>query len=284
MVNIKRYGYISAKARTLKSSLLDRKFFYSLASSRSVGDLVVSLKNTWYGSFISKADTADFYKGLEKSFNRIFDLFYKPLNKREKELLYLFFQKRKGLIEEKVRFITDRDYTLKVKQVELDFLNRMKKLIKKLPATDRTGMNRVLGSFYDLENILTCVRLRVIYGLQPEEVFPFIMPYGYRLKPEVLIKLVSAGSLSQISAVLKDSLGFGFSDFVSLRKAVYRYHIEQVNTVWYGYPFRLSVPFGFLRLKEIEITNLKAVFEGVRLGVPEEEIRKMLVGVDDAVS
>jgi len=58
---------------------------------------------------------------------------------------------------------------------------------------------------------------------------------------------------------------------------MYRYHLNQISRVWYGYPFRFSVPFGFLRLKEIEIMNIRAVLEGVYYRLSPEEISKMVV-------
>ncbi len=141
-----------------------------------------------------------------------------------------------------------------------------------------------MGSYLDLINLITVLKMRIIYNLPVEEIMPFVLPSGYRLKTEDFIELCSLRSISQFSDYISNILGIKFDDFTSFRKKIYGYHIKQINRVWIGYPFKFSVPFGIARLKEIEVMNIKTVYEGVRYKAGQNEIKRMLVGIGDDFS
>ena len=153
-----------------------------------------------------------------------------------------------------------------------------------LPFSDRKDIKGIVGSYFDLINLITVLKMRVVYHLPVEDIMPFIIPSGYRLKMEDFIEMSSFRSISQYSDYLSDRLGIKFEDFTSFRKKIYSYHIKQINRVWIGYPFKFSVPFGIARLKEIELMNIKAVYEGIRYRVSQKEIERMLVGIGDDFS
>ncbi|WP_457644549.1 V-type ATPase subunit [Persephonella sp.] len=278
IAKLHRSVYISSKSRTLKSKILRPEFFEQLLSSKTVGDIKSFLQGTDYGSFIGGFEDSDIYEGLEDYFYDLFRKVTTGLGKREKEVLYLFFIKRRDIIKLKGEIRKGKDYELRLRKIDLSYIKQLKESVGKLPVSERREARFIIGSFYDLQNLITAVKLRIIYRSQPEDVYPFILPFSYKTGYRLISQILSSSSLSDVSRILKGIIG-EFSDFVSFRKAVYRYHIDQINKVWYGYPFKFSIPFALLRLKEIEIKNIKAVYEGKKFRMPDEEIKKMLVGV-----
>ena len=76
---------------------------------------------------------------------------------------------------------------------------------------------------------------------------------------------------------MKPIFGEVFDDYETFRQKLYAYHRKQLLSVWSGYPFSLAIPFSLLRLIEIEISDLRAITEGITFGLESEEIRTMMV-------
>ncbi len=279
MIKLYRSVYISSKSRSIKSTILSSDFFKNLLDSRTVGDIFSYLQRTDYGIYIKDFEEVSVYKGLEDYFRDLLRKLISGYGRKERELIQLFFIKRKSITKLKGEIRKGKDYEFRLRKIDLMFLKEIKESINRLSYSEKREARFIIGSFYDLQNLVTAVKLRIIYKSDPEDVYPFILPFSYKISYRKISEILSLSSISDISDFLKDIIGEEFSDFVSFRKAVYSYHINQINRVWYGYPFKFSVPFSLLRLKEIEINNIKAVYEGKKFRIPDEEIKKMLVGV-----
>jgi len=276
-----RFSYINAKSRAIRSKVLRRETFLEMAGSKTVGDLLDILKKTDYREFI---DEKDLYTSLDRYFFKFLTEISKGLNKKEKNFMNIFFVKRKKLAEKKFSLKKEQDYEILYRKVDIRFVRRLKKAVNDLPVSDRNDIKAIVGSYFDLTNVVTVLKMRIIYSLPVEEILPFVIPSGYRLQINDFSELCSFRSISQFSEYLSHKLDIRFDDFTSFRKEIYGYHIRQINRVWIGYPFKFSIPFGVARLKEIELMNIKTIYEGVRYGVGQKEIERMLVGVGDAFS
>ena len=276
-----RFSYINAKSRALRSAMLSRDIFQEMAGSRTVGDLTDFLKKTDYRKFI---DEKNLYHSLDRYFSSFLSEISSKLNKKEKNFFYIFFIERKKIIEKKLSLKKEHNYQFLYRKKDLQFVKNLKDAMNNLPFSDRKDIKGIVGSYFDLINLITVLKMRIIYNLPVEDIMPFVIPSGYRLKMKDFIELSSFRSISQFSDYLSNKLGIKFEDFTSFRKKIYGYHIKQINRVWIGYPFKFSVPFGTARLKEIELMNIKTVYEGVRYRIGQKEIERMLVGVGDDLS
>ncbi|MBK3332660.1 V-type ATPase subunit [Persephonella atlantica] len=277
MINPVRFSSLNAKVRTKKSFLIRKEDINRLIRSGSPGDVYFYLKSSDYGSYIKEYSLKGVFSGLDRYFYHLIDELSKSLSRPEKDFIILFFIEREKLEEKKIKYKTEQNYYYFVRKIDLNYINKIRKALKKLSISDRADVKSIAGSYYDLYNLFTAVRLRIIYRLPPEDIIPLIVPFGYRFSLKDFFYISKTSSLSEISHYLSSKIDIKFDDFVSLRKGMYRYHLNQISRVWYGYPFRFSVPFGFLRLKEIEIMNIRAVLEGVYYRLSPEEISKMVV-------
>ena len=277
MISFVRFSSLNAKVRTKKSFLIRKEDINRLIHSSSTGDIYFYLKSSDYSSYIREYSLKGVLSGLDRYFYHLIDKLSKSLSRPEKDFINLFFIEREKLEEKKIRYKTEQNYYYFVRKIDLNYINKIRKALKKLSIFDRADVKSIAGSYYDLYNLFTTVRLRIIYRLPPEDIIPLIVPFGYRLSLKDFFYISKTRSLSEISQYVSSKIGVKFNDFVSLRKEIYNYHLSQINRVWYGYPFRFSVPFGFLRLKEIEIMNIRAVLEGVYYRLSPEEISKMVV-------
>ena len=276
-MRVLRFEYINSKSRTLKSGILNPAVFEKLIRSKTKGDIAEILSSTDYGDFLK--GEKDVYTALNRYFEEFARKISGFLNKNEKQFFEVFFFERKRLQKKKLLFKDRQNFEFFVRKIDIEYIKKLKRSLKKLPFSDIRDIKAIAGSYFDIYNATTVLRLKLLYNLPVEEILPFILPYGYKLKTQDFVRLSALKNISEFSGYLRDRIGVEFSDYTSFRKQMYRYHIHQINRIWYGYPFKFSIPVGITRMKEIEIMNLKTILEGVSYGIGEKEIKRMVVGV-----
>ncbi len=95
-------------------------------------------------------------------------------------------------------------------------------------------------------NLYTIFRLRVFYNAQTHEILPFLFPYGLRFKLKDMSMLLPLSSLNEFNSVLEPIYKIGFDDLSSFRRVLYNDHYRVLNSVWKGFPFKISIIFLFL--------------------------------------
>jgi len=267
----------NARCRAIKSTLLQKEFFAKGLHASTVGDLHQMLKeNLYYAPFLSGSEPDHLVNAIREAFSHLYRRSVRRLKKRERKVFDLFFLKRRTLVDEKALLATDREN--RFREVDLEYIEEIKSAIASLERRDRTELKEIVGSYFDRMNLYTVVRLRILYRMDPEEILPFLIPYSLRLTPALLGKASNLSTLSELSRLLEGILGSTFDTYHEFRRAVGREHLRRLHRAWYGYPFKISILFSLLRLKEIEAENLNVLIEGIRYRLPPEEIGHMLSG------
>ncbi len=274
-----RFGAINARCRALKSTLLGREFYERALLSETVGDLHQMLRESAYAPFVQEAGKEEIESGIDRAFLKLYNRSTAMLRAKERAIFDLFFVERKMLPGKKVLLIGEGVDNRAYKMADIAYIETIKEALGRLGRGEREDLKEIIGSYFDLLNLYTLVRLRVLYRMEPEEILPFLVPYGLGFDMKTLGAAAGLSTLTEISALLHDRLGEAFGSYHAFRQVVNRYHITLLRKVWYGYPFKISVIFSLLRLKEIETENLKALVEGVHYRLPAEEIETMLVGL-----
>lgn len=274
-----RFSYVNAMCRSIKSTLLDPSVFEKLTTSTTIGDIIIVIKDTPYGRFVRSVLQESIEKGLDAYFTYLYQKVTEKLSEDEQTVFSLFFIERKKLKEKKRQIQNEKNAKELFRKLDREYIKKLKQAILNLDRVDRKDLKTIAGSYFDLINILTVARLKFIYGFKTEEILSFILPFGNVLSKEKIEKLFKVDKLSEFSTILPEIFKKPVTDFTDMRGQLYHYHLTILKKAWLGYPFKLSVPFTLLRLKEIEIKNIKACIEGIRLGLPEQEIKRMLVGV-----
>jgi V/A-type H+-transporting ATPase subunit C len=181
----------------------------------------------------------------------------KPLNRNEKELFRLFFSNDK----------IDKTTAVLIKSV-----------INKISSKEKKEFKKIIGGYFDLINVFTVLKYKIIYSLKIEDFFSYLLPYG-NLDKNFLQKLSLCENLYEFTETLRIVIKLPSKDYgyTSLKKELFSNYYASLNGVWFGYPFKLSVPFVFLVLKKREISNIKAVFTGFSYNVSKKEIQEMVV-------
>lgn len=272
------YAYLSARCHVLRSQLIDSEKLGELAASRNIGEFVSALSETPYAPFITDTSTEGVHKGLSAAFEYQRNRLTRELKKKHLEIFKLFFHTKYELLDEKTANSSVEGAEDIFRIIDRDYILSLEKTMKGLLPSEQRQLKKIVGSYFDLLNLYNLVKFRLLYQLSVEETLSNMLPYAEKFTMTALTELCSAKSLQELSVRIKPVLGEGFDDYETFRQVLYRYHRKQLLSIWSGYPFSLSLPFSLLRLIEIEISDLKAITEGVAFGLDSKEITSMMVG------
>ena len=140
----------------------------------------------------------------------------------------------------------------------------------------REAMRRVLGMEIDLCNILWIYRLKRYYLMMGDTVYSYLMPAGYKLNFKETALLVNSSSIPVFMEMLTQGpYGEIFEDTNDLTEqrisqaVKARFKTESHNS-------GIAMICGFLYEKHLEIRNIRAIIDGIKLGISPGEILKRL--------
>ncbi|MEA3456298.1 MAG: V-type ATPase subunit [Campylobacterota bacterium] len=272
------YGSLSARCHVIRSRLIASELVEQLSASRSIGELASTLSTTHYGSFIEDIS----FEGVQQALSEAFDYQYHHithrLKKRHQEIFKLFFSTKQKLIDKKAAKATHTNPEDIFHEIDKNYNLLLKKSMLQTTSSERRQLKKIVGSYFDLLNLYTLVKLRLLYSLSTEETLTYMLPFAEKFKLEELAGLCAAKNLQELSSTIEPTLNEKFHNYETFRKALYRYHRKYLLSAWCGYPFSIAIPFSLLRLMEIEVSNLRAITEGVAFGLEKKEIMMMTVG------
>lgn len=272
------YGSLSARCHVIRSRLITPQILEQLAQSRGVGELVSTLSTTQYGSFITEVSTEGVQRGLSDAFAYQRKKILHGLQKRHREIFKLFFITKYGLLDEKISKKKTINPEETFHQIDKNYSRLLKKSMLQIPSSEGRQLKKIVGSYFDLLNLYTLVKFRLLHRLSVEETLVYMLPFAENFKLAELAKLCRIENLQQLSSAINPIVREGFDSYETFRKALYRYHRKYLLSVWSGYPFSIAIPFSLLRLIEIEIADLRAITEGVSFGLEKREIMTMTAG------
>jgi len=272
------YGSLSARCHVIRSRLITPQILEQLTRSRGIGELASILSTTQYGSFITEVSTEGVQRGLSDAFAYQRKKILRGLQERHREIFKLFFITKYGLLDEKISEKKTINPEEIFHQIDKNYSRLLKKSILQIPSSERHQLKKIVGSYFDLLNLYTLVKFRLLHRLSVEETLTYMLPFSENFKLGELAKLCRIENLQQLSSVIKPIVSEGFDSYETFRKALYHYHRKTLLSVWSGYPFSIAIPFSLLRLIEIEISDLMAITEGIAFGLEKREIMVMTVG------
>ena len=274
-----RYSHINARCRTLRAHFLDARIFDTLCASKSLSELYGYLGSTVYVTFLSEPSPQQLSAGLDRYFETLYRKLTRSLSQSENHLFSLFFSARKELVLQKQQVRAEGNAAYRYKEIDLAFVDAVSGALKGMKREERRDLHEIMGSYFDMLNLFSIVRLKTIYRLDIDEVIPFLIPYGLHFNLPKLAELARLSSIEEISHKTEPVFGASYRDVAEFRQVLCAYHGRSLERAWLGFPFKSSIVFALLRQQEIEIKNLKAVIEGVTFQMPPTEISRMVVGV-----
>ena len=171
---------------------------------------------------------------------------------------------------------TDRDFINKP-MTGLQ-VNEALRRIGKLDKSSGKSLKRMYGKETDIRNIILIYRLKKFYKIEGNAIFPYLIPFSYKLNTEEISRLSHTKDLDSFVKLVSDGAYSGsfnkLSDFTRgeqiLSKAIrlqYKKESRKEN---------LSVVCEYLYVKKCEEKNLHAIEVGIKNGLAPDKIFERL--------
>lgn len=157
---------------------------------------------------------------------------------------------------------------------------------KFLTAQEQKSIASCFGQKMDLLNLLWIYRSKKYFRMSPADIYAMLIPVEYRLTREELTKMTESASLEEMLAAVQGTYYARFENIEALQsmniEAVYdhlMYHIHAKTSR--QEPYSVAILNSYLFFKELEVHRIITVIEGIRYGLGQPEITR-LVGCGEA--
>ncbi len=139
---------------------------------------------------------------------------------------------------------------------------------------DRREMTDIYGRKFDMLNLNWIYRSKKYYRMEPNQIYPLLIPVRYKLSREEVRRMVEAESPEEIQTLMDQSYYSRFREQMnadSLEEAyvyILRDILEQVSR---RHPHSVALMYSYLYHKEHEVNRLTTAVECVRYGIGPEE-------------
>lgn len=160
--------------------------------------------------------------------------------------------------------------------------------IERLKGEDKETVRKIIGTEFDLVNLMTLLRCKA-EGIAEGEMRKYFLPYVYAfdfdadaVKDSMSAENASTAIPLMPSSAYKEVLTGALSSYeaegslIPFEDALWRYFFMTIRNTLRGYPINISTLIGFLYLKEIEIRNLCTIAVCKENEIPADEIFKFI--------
>lgn len=153
---------------------------------------------------------------------------------------------------------------------------------KLLSGLDAEVVARSFGSEIDAINLLWIYRGKLIYDIDRNIILSYLIPHRYKISKDLIYELVDVKDKNEFLQIVTQTKYSGLfmsddSRFYDLKFSEYMYKLHLRMLRKYG--FSISSAISYLYLKEIEISNIVSIIEGIKYGLPVETVRTFVIGV-----
>ena len=166
--------------------------------------------------------------------------------------------------------------------LDLDYYRRLWQAVEDLPRDSIRWARLLIGTWYDITNILWALRYRHYHRLTMAEIINYTLPFGYRSN-DALIRAIAGGA--DISSVLERAWGTSAPQVDTRADAwlpkleidLHRYHAGLARSALVGNPFQLGVILAYVILKRYEVQDLMVMAEAKMAGLPPAQYHRYMV-------
>jgi len=158
----------------------------------------------------------------------------------------------------------------------------MEKGLAQVGGKEITAIRKILKNEIDAKNILIVERLKK-YNFSKDEIEKYLIKGG-ALRPSFIERLIEAQDMQATMRLIKSKFGKleireGELSLVDLEIALEKALAAEKVAAFHRSLLSVGVVLGFILLKEAEMHDLRRIAKAKEFGVPEEEVREMLVTV-----
>jgi vacuolar-type H+-ATPase subunit C/Vma6 len=162
------------------------------------------------------------------------------------------------------------DYTITKAALSAGYFGEIIKLIgKKYSGSISKTLKEGAGTQVDLINIETIIRIKRFFPDMSSDLPRYLIPYGYKLKSDLVKSLTDANTADETLELLKSSPYaklFNSRAYANLEDYRYQYLYDFYKKLLSSSEPSVFTPIAYLNIKEIEVNNIINIVECVRYG------------------
>lgn len=168
--------------------------------------------------------------------------------------------------------------------LDLYYLRSIKRTYESLLSKEDSAIiKEMLGIEADIINIFWIYRSKSFYGISNEVIKSYKVRINGKLSKKTIESLMNASDSEEYLDILKKTpYGFLFNDQNQLFfEHNYMEYIYKLHKMYFRrQPFSVACIISYLRLKELELSNIISIIEGIRYGLSEERIQSFVAGMN----
>lgn len=144
---------------------------------------------------------------------------------------------------------------------------------------DKEAFAQWLGTDVDMLNIMWIYRGKKYWKFSNEMIYTYILPVRYRLSADDITEMVGAGDAETFIAYVREKTIYG-DLFDSEDGGVFaeeNYHYlanKKARYIMSAHPLTMAALFSYINIRELEISNIIIIIEGIRYSMNPENIKK----------
>lgn len=154
---------------------------------------------------------------------------------------------------------------------------------KLLNVQDRAIMKELAGVESDVFNIFWIYRSKTFYKIDEEVIKSYTLPLIHKLNKNTMDALIKSKDFEEYISILKET-PYSFL-FEGNHELLFEHNYSEFmyrlyRTRFRSQPFTIACIVSYMRMKEVELSNIISIVEGIRYKLSEENIRKYVVGMN----
>jgi V/A-type H+-transporting ATPase subunit C len=218
--------------------------------------------------FVSRYSNIDFNQSLEAT--SITELVKTLSNSNFYRILHPLIDKDGNIDNFTAEMVLDDYYYQKsIKQIRKMALGKDKELLEEM-----------FGLEIDFKNIFWILRAKKYYKLSREMIHRYIIPYHYKLRKELIDKMIDATDLDRLYKLIDSTY---YAKVIDFRQDQLEYqflnHMHKIQQrQMRNEAYSIAPIIGYMYLKELEVQNITNIVEGIRYGLDNASIQSYLAG------
>lgn len=149
---------------------------------------------------------------------------------------------------------------------------------KSLQGEQRQLFENLVGARIDMLNLMWIYRGKKYYSFDNDIIFTYLLPLHHRINEETIRQLVNADSVSRFISLVNELTVYGelFEGVEDGRfpEENYRALYNRLSMrMFVNHSESIAAVYAYLNLKEVELSNITAITEGIRYSLNPEAIR-----------
>ncbi len=161
------------------------------------------------------------------------------------------------------------------------YYTSMVRHVQSAQVTDKPGLQQLISSLIDRQNILWLLRYRFAYHFAPSNAYYLLVPSGGGIDRRQLMQLSNLESFDELVARLPATLSRLLSataNSMQVRQQLDRYVAEQARRLIYSSPCVVVASLGYLVAREKELRRVFAIIQGRLLKLDQALIEEAVLG------